>query len=511
MNIFDGHSRLVFFSIWLCFSTSCLAESSITEKIEHKEWSNVFSKKKSGFNIFQGNAPKSIERVTVISALPTLQKIRTQVGQINCHDQPKLATDQVLELMQATEKAVCYHPEAYNAWVQTKIQTAQLGISRSEYYPILNATLNYDWGKDDYQVNDRQDLSYDTDTRRYGLAVQASWLLYDFGVRQHQVSAAENLLAMSFAQQDSILQDIILRTITAYYAVIQVELKLENLQQSLQLAEKNYQIAHERYKAGAGIKSDELQMQANLAKAKADQVKLNGELKIAKGNLAILMGEPAYQEFKVNSQLKIPSILNLKSIEHLIDESLQLNPKLKAAQFALNAANEQVKSIKKENYPALSFVSSYNNSEQLGQSPFANNTQQIQAGVRLSLPVFDGFKHKNQVVLAHENVHLKQGEQALVEQEISAKIWQSYNELQAVHENIQALAQLNSSAEDAFAVTQGRYQAGVGSLLEVLNAQNVWVDARMNYSNALTEFLIIRYQLLANLGNLNIWSDQSNM
>ena len=237
-------------------------------------------------------------------------------------------------------------------------------------------------------------------------------------------------------------------------------------------------------------------------------MKLQGDLKITKGNLAILMGEPAYQNFKVNSQLKIPSILNLKSIEHLIDESIQLNPKLKVAQLAVDAAKDQVKLVKKSNYPTLSLMTSYNNSEQMGQSPFANNTEQIQAGVRLNIPIFDGFKHKNQILLAHENMRLKQGEQASVEQEISAKIWQNYNELEAIHETLKALSVLNDSAEDAYAVAQGRYQAGVGNLLEVINSQNVLIDARMNYSNTLTEFLVVRYQLLASIGSLNVWPEE---
>ena len=258
-------STLALFFMWiLCSSPSFPSpivdtQSKNTSSIVRKEWSNVFLQKKNSLNIFKG-ASKKIERITVISALPELNNDRPQIGNINCQTQIKLATAQVLELMQATEKAVCNHPEAYKAWIETNIQKAQLGINRSEYYPILSATLNYDWGKDNYQVNNRKDLSYDTDTRRYGIAVQANWLLYDFGMRQHQVSAAEKLLAMSFAQQDSILQDVVLKTIIAYYAVIQVELKLDNLKQTFQLAEKNYQIAHARYKAGIGIKSDELQM-----------------------------------------------------------------------------------------------------------------------------------------------------------------------------------------------------------------------------------------------------------
>ncbi|WP_171254804.1 hypothetical protein [Acinetobacter sp. TGL-Y2] len=41
----------------------------------------------------------------------------------------------------------------------------------------------------------------------------------------------------------------------------------------------------------------------------------------------------------------------------------------------------------------------------------------------------------------------------------------------------------------------------------LLNAQNLLTEAKLNYSTVLTEFLVVRYQLLSNMGNLNVWSE----
>lgn len=433
------------------------------------------------------------------------QAIRPQIGTIDCLSQPYLNMSQTLELIQVVEKAVCFNPETNSAWVQSKIQAAQLGMTKASYYPQISSTANFDWGKDDYQVDHRQDLSYDTNTRRYGITLQANWLLYDFGARKAQVKEAEKLLAMSLSQQNQVLQEVILKTIIAYYQVIQYELKQDDIQQLVTLAKENYNIAHARYQAGAGIKSDELQMSANLAKAQSDLTKLNGDLKVAKGQLAMLMGEPAYQDFKVNSTLKIPSILNLKSIQDLIEQSAHMHPKFKAARLAVDAAREKIKSTQSTGYPSVSLLSNLSDSKQLGESPFANTTQRMQAGVQVSFPIFDGFNNKYQIKVAQENLRLKQLAERQTKLQSDADIWKSYNELQAMHENLIALGRLNESATQAFGVAQGRYKAGVGSMLEVLNAQNVYIEARLNYSDAVTQFLVIRYQLLADLGNLNIW------
>lgn len=442
---------------------------------------------------------------------PQKTAMRPQIGTINCLSQFSLNLEQTLGLLQAVEKAVCFNPDTNGAWVQAKINAAQLGVAKSSYYPQISSSANFDWGKDDYQVKDRQDLSYDTNTRRYGLTIQANWLLYDFGARKAQVNEAEKLLAMSLAQNNQTLQDVILKTVIAYYQITQYELKSENLEHLVSLAQENFKIAHARYKAGVGIKSDELQMSANLAKAQSDLTKLKGELKVAKGNLATLMGEPAYQDFKIDNTLKVPALLNLKSIHTLIEQSSQINPKFKAARLAVEAAQAKVKSTQFSHYPAVTFISNFNDAKQLGESPFANDSQRIQAGVQISLPLFDGYNNKYQVKAAQENLKLRQIAEEQLKLQNNADIWKSYNELQAMHDNLLALTNLTESATSAYDVVQGRYKAGVGNMLEVINAQNVYIEARLNYSTAMTDFLIIRYQLLANIGNLNIWSDENNL
>ena len=503
--------------------TCILAIFAQNTQAESKLWKNVtdrFAKQRDDVVVVKNLTPEVKEKIEQQKVFEDslnkpiredIRNLRGNVGIVNCLSQSSLKQDKILTLMEAVEKAVCNNPETHNAWIQTKIQAAQVGIAKSAFYPQFSATLNYDWGKDDYQVDQRPDLSYDTDTRRYGIAVQANWLLYDFGAQYYQKEEAERLLAMYFAQQDYVLQDVILKTISAYYEVIQQELKLKNLKQLVIYAEQNYDIAHARYKAGAGIKSDELQMFANFAKAQSNLTMVEGDLKIAKGSLASVIGEPAFQDFTVESQIKIPKALDLKPIKELLNQAEEQHPRLKAAKLAIDAAESKLKSVKRSKYPTLTFTSAYNFSTQMGQSPFGNDTQQIEAGVKMNLPVFDGFNRKNQQKVAQGDLYQKQIEEDRTRKELVNEIWKNYNQLQASYENIKALSALDKSAEKAYEVVRGRYKGGVGNMNEVFNSQNLSTEAKMNYSTALTEFLVLRYQLLSNIGNLNIWTEKNTL
>ena len=96
---------------------------------------------------------QQIESTLNQTVIQDIAQQRTQVGDIQCLSQSQLNPNDQLSLIHAVERAVCRFPETKSAWVQTRIQAAQLKISKSSYYPQLSTSVNYDWGRDDYQVD----------------------------------------------------------------------------------------------------------------------------------------------------------------------------------------------------------------------------------------------------------------------------------------------------------------------------------------------------------------------
>ena len=451
-----------------------------------------------------------------ISTLKTNEKInlkkedrqlnnRQSVGNISCLN-GAIKSGQTLDLMEAIERSVCNNPETKSAWIDTKIKAAQVKMTQSQYYPQVTGTVDYNRGKSNTDYKNTDILSYDSKIKRYGVAVQASWLLFDFGSRKQLLKESQNLLAMSFAQDDYVLQAVMLQTIQAYYEVIKLELQQDNLKQLEAFAQKNYDISSARYNAGAGIKSDQLQMHANWVKAKSDLIKLNGDLKVAKGNLSAAMGNMAYQEYNIRTDsIDTVQLMDLKPIQTLLKDAEQYNPQLKQSEYAISAAQHKVKSLERARYPSVSFISNFNRYTQDGEGSYANTSQQLQTGIQLNLPIFDGFNRKYQITEARQTLQQRYAEKEKVEQELTKEVWKNYNLLEASIDNTNALKALSKSAEESYSVAQGRYQSGIGNIVELINAQNLLTEANMKYSTALTEYLVIRFQLLSNVGILNVW------
>ena len=77
---------------------------------------------------------------------------------------------------------------------------------------------------------------------------------------------------------------------------------------------------------------------------------------------------------------------------------------------------------------------------------------------------------------------------------------------------MKAIDILQKSATQSYQVALGRYKAGVGSMLELLSAQNALVDAKQRKTSALSSWKIARIQLLASLGQLGLkeWSSENS-
>jgi outer membrane protein len=90
-----------------------------------------------------------------------------------------------------------------------------------------------------------------------------------------------------------------------------------------------------------------------------------------------------------------------------------------------------------------------------------------------------------------------------VEQKVALEVWQAYQTLQTRPGQHQKLL---GYASKSLEVAQGRFKAGVGSTLELLEAQRAMADAAQQRINALATWRATRLRLAASLGRLGFWS-----
>jgi len=122
------------------------------------------------------------------------------------------------------------------------------------------------------------------------------------------------------------------------------------------------------------------------------------------------------------------------------------------------------------------------------------------AGVTLTIPLFNGFLTNNQVKEAKENLNVQKANEETLRQSILLDVQQSYLNLRALEDGVVVAELTVQQARENYEIVTGRYNAGVGSPLDVTNALVVLSNAKTNYIAALANYKIAEAALLKAMG-----------
>jgi outer membrane protein len=412
-----------------------------------------------------------------------------------------------LDLAEVVERSLCNNPQTRQTWANVKARAAEVGISKAAYLPNLNATINGNFGNVKTTVKSLSFFSREGNTTTFGYTLNLNWILFDFGLRSANLASSQFLLAAANATQDATLQSVFLTAAQGYYDLLSAQGALDASKDSEKAARESFLAAEAKYNAGVGTLADKLQAETTYSQANLNRTKANGELKNAYGALAIAMG------LKVNTPLTIkkqdgglPDTHFVKSVDALIEEAKQNHPSLLAAQAQLEAARSKIDAAKAEDLPTLALTGSMSYNNQSGIAPGDTVSTNDSIGVQVNIPLFEGFGRPYRIQSAKAQVEAKSSELENTVQQVSQEVWKSYQSISTETENIKTTVELLKSANQSFRVAQGRYKAGVGTIIELLNAQSTLADAKQQRIKALSNWRTARLKLATSLGNIGFWA-----
>ena len=91
-----------------------------------------------------------------------------------------------------------------------------------------------------------------------------------------------------------------------------------------------------------------------------------------------------------------------------------------------------------------------------------------------------------------------------LEQLIILQVWQSYQAVKTAEKRVGSARDLLASAQQSAEVAQGRYKAGVGSILDLLTAQSALANARAQEVQARADWLLSIASLAHDTGTLGL-------
>jgi len=308
--------------------------------------------------------------------------------------------------------------------------------------------------------------------------VQLSQLLFDFGKTLAATQVARKLAEVS-AEGVELQRQLIALTVKEAYANILLAQRLIRVQeQALERAELNLSSAKGFFDVGTQPQSTVVRAEVDVANAKVDLINARNALRTARVALNTAMAVDASTQTDIKDNLEYePTTIDRAALRA---EALRQSPEYRQARLQSSAAEARVQVASRNFLPNVSGTGAYGGS-QLELNP------NWSLGLVFSWNIFDG----GNLIAAYEEAKANLGA-------ASARVRVAELTLiavEAAQERIQAARVLIASAQENFRLAQGRFDVGVGTILELTDAQLALTQASNTEAQALADYRIALAQL----------------
>ena len=381
------------------------------------------------------------------------------------------------------------------AWHAARAAAAAYASERGGYFPEIDLNADYNRQKPATSAGGTQ-----AEQRWESGSLDLNWLLLDFGGRRASIEESRQALVAANWGQNAAIQGVILDVEQAYFQHSAARALLAAEEASVQEAQASLDAAQARHTAGIATIADVLQARTALSQAQLALDEIRGQIETTRGALATAMGLMADTDFEVEIAEGPPPLESIaEEVEIYLRRAQALRPDLAAARAEAEQAKAHVRNVRADALPSIHATGS------LGRvylhSP-ADEQNTYSASLLLQWPLFAGFSHYFDVRRAQADAERARARLAGMEQAVGLQVWTSYYALKTAEQRLRTSADLLQSATENHDVAAGRYQAGVGTILDLLTAQAALENARAVLVMARADWYLAVAQLAHDTGTL---------
>ncbi|MGH7809487.1 MAG: TolC family protein [Candidatus Binatia bacterium] len=407
-------------------------------------------------------------------------------------------TGKLLTIEDAVQIGLANHPRMRSANERIFSQQAVVGQAMAAYYPTVS------WSNV-YRTSQTSTIADERAFESYSSLANFTMTLYNFGRREGTVQSTRDTLDAEQQNYATTTQDIVLAIKQAYYVYLGAQALVKVRQDTVRSRELLVRQARGFFEVGTRAKIDVARAEANLYTAQADLIAAENGVKIAWVTLRNAMGSPRLPEQPVaEDSPEVEISFNLAAARNAAYDA---RTELKSFDAQKRASDQLIAVARRSHLPDLNFDASWGR-RQLSNDPDQKNTFPLRptwtVGLNLSIPIFDGFRTTNRVEETLHNYYRVKADEEDRRQLIALEVEQSYLRVVETQERIKANESASRAAKENLDLAQGRYQVGVGSIIEVTDAETLYTDAQTTYIRSVYEYKIADAQLARAMGDTRV-------
>lgn len=406
-----------------------------------------------------------------------------------------------MDLQQAYDAALRHDPTYRMNFYESEAGKESRIIGRAGLLPNVSGSYS--------EIKNRTDLTQRAGTREIvthpnytsrGAAVQLRQPLINLDAyaryRQGVAQANESAARFEFNKDE-----VALRVVGAY-----VEALYANDQLNLARAQRNafaeqMKVNNRLFEKGEGTRTDMLETQARLDLAEAQVLEAEDALTAARNTLEGVVGMPVDRLAALSPAFSVEPI-DPASFDDWRRLAIENNPDLKAARFAVEAAQQEVNQARAGHAPRLDLVASYSKSDSESLTTRDQESLNRSVGIQLNVPIYSGGQVSavaRQAVAGRERARADLDRRTSI---VMVELRRAHSVVLSSVARVEALVKAVSSGQLLVKATEQSIRGGVRINLDLLNAQQQLAASQRDLAQARYSYLLGLLRLRAAAGTL---------
>jgi len=397
----------------------------------------------------------------------------------------------------ALAKAYQYNSQLNSARAGVRVTDEGVAIAKSGWRPTVTGSANIDYTSTHGFGSTRR-----ITTGSFG--VQINQTLFDGFQTKNNVAAAESQVKASVESLRNTEENILFNAASAYMDVIRDRQVAALTEQNLQFLTEQARAARSRFEVGEGTRTDVAQADASRATAVAQ---------LSAARATALASAATYHQIVGDEPGKLKPASPLgKLLPASLDSALAVasaeHPAILATQHLVDAAAFTVKSSEGALLPQLTASAgiSDNYSHQVPGS-FSNpngTTTSADIGATLTIPIYSGGRTSAIVRQNKESLSEARIQVDVSRDQVRQALVTAWTQYISARENVDANAQVIAAAQLALNGVIEERNVGQRTTLDVLNAQNAVITAKINQASSEHDVVVASYAILSAMGRLSV-------
>jgi outer membrane protein len=408
-----------------------------------------------------------------------------------------------LRLEDAIELALRRHPRILAARDQTRAAEARVGQAQAQYYPRVDGWLQYLRASENgslaafhgvpglsrvggsIRVNEEtgEAVRWHHSFNNYLVALIVQQMIYDFGRTQGAVGAQRAYVKAAKMNELLVQQMVAYGVMQAFYEVKAAREGVRVAEEAIKTTHGILELARAGFDAGLRPPSEKARAEADVAAAEVALIRANVELQMARARVANAVGAAGSLYEPADEALEAPA--EVPSETENVKIAVRNRPELRLLDFQREGVSQTLRSVKAEQRPRIDALAGVNSRGHFltdaatQMDPYSRFNWNV--GVVINVPMFQGLLIRKRKEELRAEMKAIDGSQEAIRQAVVLEVQQALALVHAADQAVKASLKGVEAAKLALDTSQGRYEAGLGTLIELVDAQATYVAARSQF------------------------------